>query len=496
MLFNSLKFAAFFFALIALYPIIPRKARVLYLLVASLIFYMSWNVKYVLLMIVSILITYVCGLLLESEIVTKQGTKKIIIAIGFMINLLILALFKYYNFFIENINKIFEILTVPVFVERFDVLLPVGISFYTFQALGYIIDVYRKEVKVEKNLIRYALFVSFFPQLVAGPIERSKNLLCQVQVLPDRKVFVYNDMVSGFILMLWGYFMKMVVADRAALLVNNVYTEYMQFGFFGLSIATFCFAVQIYCDFASYSMIATGAAKIFGFKLMENFNTPYFAYSVSDFWRRWHISLSTWFRDYLYIPLGGNRVSAFRNNINTIIVFVVSGLWHGASLHFVVWGSIWAFFMVISNITKPIRKKAVQIIGIKTDCFSYGLWQCLSTFSLTCFAWIFFRAISVKHALGIIKRMFAERDIWSFFDGAIYRLGLERQEINILFFSITVVFLVDLIRYKKNMTVDVFILKQNIIFQWVLTIAMVIYILIFGVYGFGFDPQQFIYFQF
>jgi D-alanyl-lipoteichoic acid acyltransferase DltB (MBOAT superfamily) len=423
-------------------------------------------------------------------------TRKYIIAAGFTINLLILILFKYYNFFIDKINLVLVTFSLPIISTKFNVMLPVGISFYTFQALGYIIDVYRGDVKVEKNFIKYALFVSFFPQLVAGPIERSKNLLSQIDDISQIKIYQYKNIISGSILMLWGYFMKMVVADRAATLVNTVYDSYWLYGFFGLTIATCFFALQIYCDFASYSTIATGAARILGFRLMENFNAPYLSRSVSEFWRRWHISLSTWFRDYLYIPLGGNRVSEERKNVNIAIVFTVSGLWHGASLHFITWGMIWALFMVLSNLTKELRKIVSVNIGIKLNCFSFRFGQCIFTFILTCFAWIFFRAQSIKDAFKIINRITKERDIWSFFNGAIYELGLSRQELNILFISMTVVLIVDLIRYKRNKTIDVFILEQNLWFQWTVIITMILFIFIFGIYGFGFNPQQFIYFQF
>jgi len=498
MLFNSLKFALFFFLVIGSYSFVPRKFRVVHLLFASLLFYMSWNVKYVLLMLTSIVITYVCGLLISIAKNDHSGirTKKCIVAVTFSINLLILILFKYFNFFIDKINSILTTFSLPVIGVQFNVLLPVGISFYTFQALGYIIDVYRGDVEAEKNFFKYALFVSFFPQLVAGPIERSKNLLSQIDRVSQIEIYRDRDVISGAILMLWGYFMKMAVADRAAILVNTVYDYYWLHGFFGLTIATCFFALQIYCDFASYSIIATGAARILGFTLMENFNAPYFARSVREFWQRWHISLSTWFRDYLYIPLGGNRVSAKQKHINTAIVFTVSGLWHGASLHFIAWGMIWGLFIISGNVTKKWRDMISAKIGIKQDCFSFHSGQCILTFILTCFAWIFFRAQSINDALIIVKRMATERDMWSFFNGTIYNLGLSRQELNILLISMVVVFLVDLIRFKKNKTIDVFILEQNLWFQWIVVIAMVLFIFVFGVYGFGFDPQQFIYFQF
>ena len=263
---------------------------------------------------------------------------KWVIAICLIVNLGILAVFKYANFAISSLNDILGILNVSVVLRRIDVLLPVGISFYTFQALSYIIDVYRQDVEVETNFFRYALFVSFFPQLVAGPIERSKNLLTQMQNIEKIRLWNAKRIASGAILMVWGFFLKMVIADRVSILVDTVFDNYHMYGSVELIIAIIGFTIQIYCDFGSYSLIAIGAAKVMGFELMENFNTPYFARSIRDFWGRWHISLSTWFRDYLYIPLGGNRRGKARRELNILIVFLVSGLWHGANWTFVIWG--------------------------------------------------------------------------------------------------------------------------------------------------------------
>lgn len=263
------------------------------------------------------------------------GWKKCGLGISITSNLMILFFFKYFDFVISNINSILYTLNIEIFEPAFDVILPVGISFYIFQAIGYIIDVYRGEIRAEKNFFKYALFVSFFPQLVAGPIERSKNLLHQIDV-PQK--FSFERMREGLLVMLWGYFLKIVIADRIAIFVDKVYGNYMLYEGIYLSVASILFAFQIYCDFAGYSIIAIGVAKILGFQLMENFNAPYLAQSVSDFWRRWHISLSSWFRDYVYIPLGGNRRGKGKRYVNLLVVFIISGLWHGANWNFVVWG--------------------------------------------------------------------------------------------------------------------------------------------------------------
>ena len=294
---------------------------------------MSWNAKYAVLILFSTLTTWIAGIAVEKA--EKAFSKKAALSVCLIVNLGILFAFKYLDFFISSVNSVLSSFGMQILNTKFSLLLPVGISFYTFQALGYIIDVYRGEIKAEKNPLRYALFVSFFPQLVAGPIERSKNLLQQVNGIEKIKVWNYDNISHGFITMMWGMFIKVVIADRVAVLVNTVFDSYYFFGTFSLAIAAVAFALQIYCDFMGYSTIAVGAARMMGFTLMENFNTPYFSKSIAEFWRRWHISLSTWFRDYVYIPLGGNRCSKARKYFNLLVTFTVSGLWHGAS---------WTFF--------------------------------------------------------------------------------------------------------------------------------------------------------
>lgn len=342
MLFNSYEFLIFFPIVTLIYFLIPHKARYIWLLIASYFFYMCWNAKYALILLFSTIVTYVAGLLISKANKIKDDKKrtkykKIFVALSFIINLSILFLFKYFDFAINNINNILGQLNIQLLNPKFDLILPVGISFYIFQALGYTIDVYRQDVKTEKNFLKYALFVSFFPQLVAGPIERSKNLLEQMY---EEHYFNAQRVKDGLLLMIWGGFQKIVIADRIAIVVDTIFNNFPQYGGMYIIIAAILFAFQIYCDFSGYSIIAVGAAKVMGFRLMENFNAPYFSMSVSEFWRRWHISLSTWFKDYLYIPLGGNRKGKIRKYINIMIVFLVSGLWHGASWNYIIWGGL------------------------------------------------------------------------------------------------------------------------------------------------------------
>ena len=324
MLFNSFNFLIFFPIVVFVYFVLPKKIRDIWLLVASYYFYMCWNAKYALLLLASTLITYFAGLLVEA---TKKRIwiKKLMVAISLMANLGILFAFKYFDFALSAIGKVLGNLGVVFEIPKWDILLPVGISFYIFQAVGYTIDVYREKISAEKNVLRYALFVSFFPQLVAGPIERSTNLLAQLRNVDKVKVWDTKRIQKGAVIMLYGYFMKMILADRIATFVDTVYDpmNYTQYQGFVVLIAAILFSVQIYCDFAGYTYIAIGAAKILGFSLMDNFNTPYLAVSIKDFWDRWHISLTTWFKDYLYFPLGGNKKGKCRKYLN---IFVVSNL--------------------------------------------------------------------------------------------------------------------------------------------------------------------------
>lgn len=500
MLFNSIDFLMFFPIVVLVYWVVPKKLRYIWLLVASYYFYMGWNAQYALLIAASTAITYLCGLGIEF-LGKKEGKtcaigRKCIVAAGFVSNLAILFFYKYFYFFLENLNIVLEHFERKPLTSSLEVLLPVGISFYTFQALGYIVDVYRGEIEAEKNPLKYALFVSFFPQLVAGPIERSKNLLEQIRDISQRKTFDYHRIVNGLMVMLYGYFLKMVIADRVSIVVDYVFSQYYNLGAFELIVAAVGFAIQIYCDFGSYSLIAIGAAQVMGFTLMENFNTPYFATSIKDFWRRWHISLSTWFRDYLYIPLGGNRYSRVRKYFNIMITFLVSGLWHGAEWTYVIWGGIHGLYQVIGDLLAPVKKKMNERFEVKTDCASYKLGQMIITFLLTTFAWIFFRADNLAQALLYIERIVTRFNPWILFNGGLYTIGLDRYEANILFVALAVLILADIVRYRKGQRIDVFLQEQNWWFRWAVAIFMIVMVVVYGKYGPEYDANQFIYFQF
>ena len=358
LLFNSGKYIVFLPVVVLMYYVLPVKAKKYWLLAASYYFYMCWNAKYALLMLASTLITWLSGLGLERVKAgayaprQRERLKKWIVALSFVSNLGILFFFKYFNFTVDLLQSVLSHLHIQLNMPTFDVILPVGISFYTFQALGYTMDVYRGEIPAERDFFSYALFVSFFPQLVAGPIERSGNLLGQLAV-PHK--FSFDNLREGLLIILWGFFLKLVIADRLALYIDTVYgARYLYPGAY-LALAAVLFAIQIYCDFYGYSTIAMGSAKLLGINLMENFKSPFLSTTVAEFWRNWHVSLTSWFKDYLYIPLGGSRKGKFRKQLNRMIVFLVSGLWHGASMSYVVWGGLNGVYQVIGELLMPLR---------------------------------------------------------------------------------------------------------------------------------------------
>jgi D-alanyl-lipoteichoic acid acyltransferase DltB (MBOAT superfamily) len=353
---------------------------------------MSWNIKYGFLIIFITLLSYVCGIFIEKT--TNKKVKKYIMLLGIVFSLILLFFFKYFNFLSESATNFLKIFSIQVNIPRLNVLLPVGISFYTFQTLSYVIDVYKGEITAERHFGKYAVFVSFFPQLVAGPIERSKNLLPEIK---KNHVFNYDNAVLGMKFIVWGFFKKMVIADNIAMYIDNVYNNTQNYTGFVLIFATVLFAFQIYCDFSGYSDIAIGVAKLFDIKLMANFKSPYFSVSIREFWSRWHISLSTWFRDYVYIPLGGNRVSATRKKVNLLLTFLISGLWHGANWTFIFWGGLHGTYQEVERELVNTRKlkNVIWIVNV------------LIIFIFVCFAWILFRSNTISDTGYILTHLFS-----------------------------------------------------------------------------------------
>jgi alginate O-acetyltransferase complex protein AlgI len=495
MLFNSFEFLVFFPIVVLLYFLLSYRFRWVLLLVASYTFYMFWRVDYAIILVISTLIDYLCSRMMDKYPLEESSKRKPWLWLSLVSNLGILFTFKYYNFFNTAAKDLAEVLDVAYAAPAFELLLPMGISFYTFQTMSYTIDVYYGHIKAERHLGIFALFVTFFPQLVAGPIERAGNLLDQLKQKHD---FNYQRATNGLKLMAWGLFKKVVIADRLAVMVNQVYNNPTEYEGIPLIIATVFFAFQIYCDFSGYSDIAIGSAQVMGFKLMENFRRPYFSKSIREFWSRWHISLSTWFRDYLYIPLGGNRVLKWRWYYNIFIVFLVSGLWHGANWTFIVWGALHGFYQVFGFMTAKRRDALVQLLRINRCESFYRIIQVVTTFGLVCLAWVFFRANSISDAWYITTHMFKglrESAVNIFSNTNMARLNFLYLKQPLAIFSLAVISISTLVfieLLQRHYSLRHKISTLPIYVRWPITYALFLAILLLGV----FESNQFIYFQF
>lgn len=484
MQFNSGGFLVFFPVTVFIYFLIPDRAKKIWLLLSSYFFYMCWNPKYALLLLFSTLVTYLVGLFIED----KGPGKKTFLISGILINISLLFYFKYINFFLDLLREGAAGLNIELNVPTVDVVLPVGISFFIFQALGYIIDVYRGDVKAERSFITYALFVSFFPQLVAGPIERSGHLIKQ---LKEPKKFTIDNAESGLRIMLWGYFLKLVIADRCAVIVDAVYADYSLYGPLELILATALFSIQIYCDFMGYSTIAKGAARVLGIDLMDNFHQPFFAVSVKDFWRRWHISLSTWFRDYLYIPLGGNRKGKLRSIINLLITFTVSGLWHGANLTFVLWGLLNGVLQVIEGIILSLLKKIKGYGNISWDKPGLRVILVIKNLVIIELGFVIFRAQTVSDAFMIFRNVFTMKPAELYAERTLFDYGLNRFHLYMLIAGIVVLFVISLLREMRKVRTDW--LKNG---REAVRVAICWVMMVMIVFSLDISGKEFIYFRF
>ncbi|MBR9698996.1 MBOAT family protein [Candidatus Woesearchaeota archaeon] len=479
MQFNSIHFLIFFPIIVLLYFNLKHKYRWILLLLGSYYFYMSWKPEYIILIMISTLIDYIAGLRMSSA--SKKAVKKAYLVLSLSVNLGLLFAFKYFNFFSEEARQFLAQFSFQFNPLTLQVLLPIGISFYTFQTLSYTIDVYRGKIRPERHLGIFAVYVSYFPQLVAGPIERAKNLLPQFY---EKHSFDYTRIVRGLQLMLWGFFKKIVIADNLALFVNHVYGDVGGFNGLQLILATVFFGFQIYCDFSGYSDIAIGAAQVMGFRLMDNFKRPYSAVSIRDFWKRWHISLTSWFKDYFYIPLGGNKVSVPRWYVNILLVFLVSGLWHGANWTFLVWGGLHGFFLVFALVTKGIRERFVQKTGLVKVPFVHHMVRVVVTFSLVTFGWIFFRAESISQAWYIVTHLFSD---WSLVG---ITLGQGVFDFWVAIFAIVFLEIVHLMQSHQGMRQ--FMSEKPAWMRWAVIYFIILAIILFGEFG----RHEFIYFQF
>lgn len=489
MTFNSVQFLIFLPIVILLYWVLPHRFRWMMLLVASYLFYMSWNPWLIFLIVFTTGVSYVSGLLME-----KFNGRKIKVACLVVTLICCLGTLFFFKYFVFGVNLVIGAINLfggNIAQFTFSLILPVGISFYTFQTLSYVIDVYRGKISAEHHFGYYALFVTYFPQLVAGPIERPENLIPQLRT--EQKINP-EDFATGLRIAAVGFFKKVVIADSVAVFVNAVYNNAAQASGITVLIATVLFAVQIYCDFSGYTDIAIGVARLMGIKLCDNFNRPYTAVSIKDFWRRWHISLTAWFTDYVYIPLGGNRCPLWRWMINVMAVFLLSGLWHGAALTFIVWGGIHGFYQIIGNLKNRALKKLENKTGRKIvyDNSAVTLYKRIVTFLLVCFAWIFFRGNSLTDCGVLLTKLFTD---WSGATQSLRAIGLNTGKIiEICLMVLSLAMLHYLINYnnKKPLMLGDTAVSRKITYAYLILAVAVAWISLStsGV------ASEFIYFQF
>jgi alginate O-acetyltransferase complex protein AlgI len=493
MLFNSFQFLIFFPVVVALYFATPPRYRWLLLLIASYYFYMCWRASYALLLAAGTVVDYFAGVMMGRT--PDRGKRRKYLLLSLLSNLGMLFTFKYFNFFMDSGRGLCDWLHWQCDLPTLRLLLPVGISFYTFQTLAYSIDVYRGRCPPERHFGRFAVYLAFWPQLVAGPIERPSHLLPQFR---ETYHFDYDRVTNGLKLMLWGFFKKVVIADNISGSVNAVYNNCTAHDGPALMLATVLFAYQIYCDFSGYSDIAVGAARVMGYDLMSNFRQPYQARSVGDFWRRWHISLSSWFRDYLYIPMGGNRVPLPRWYFNLFFTFLVSGLWHGANWTFVIWGALHGTYLLVGLVTERLRARVTAALRLDRVPRLHALLQQAVTFALVCFAWIFFRANSLSDAVYVVTHLFSgfgklglhpPNVAWLEAQCTALALGPKRA-----LTIVAMLALLELVQYvQARCSVRELLARQPIWVRWPAYYSLIVIIALFGAFNRG---QQFIYFQF
>ena len=467
--FLSLTFAVFFIISVICYYAVPKKLRWGVLLLSSIIFYV-WSVPYLIgYLLFSAVTTYFYGTWTEKH--KEHG--KVLLALVILANLAVLLTVKF----------------APV--AGISILAPMGISFYTLQVIAYCVDVYKGKAEAQSNFFKYLLFVSFFPQILQGPIPRYNQLKEQ---LFEGHTFDYKTVKFGFQLILWGMFLKMVIADRAAIFVNAVFPEYHLYEGTVLAVAAVLYSIQLYTDFLGCVCIAMGAAEVYGIKLQTNFERPYMAVSIKDFWRRWHISLSSWLRDYVYISLGGKRKGKLRRYINLMLTFLVSGIWHGSGLQYIFWGLMQGGYQVAGEILQPVRKKVRNVLKIDENSGFYVLWQRACTFVLITSSWVIFRSANLRAGLSMLKRIVTDITPWVLFDGTLYEFGIEARSFMALILCIVLVMVIEHFQEKGN--IREMLSQQHIIVRWSIYIGAIALVAVLGVYGPGYSATQFLYGQF
>lgn len=487
MQFCSIYFLIFLAVVALVHYILPQKLRPYWLLLANFAFYASYKVECLIIIIAGIAISYLAGRLIWKN----PGNGKKILAATVVILVSSLAYFKYTSLLGSTIRNIQELASGTSDFRLESILIPIGISYYLLQMIGYVADVYHKRIDAGNvSIVSYALFVSFFPTIVSGPIERAGNMIPQYENLSG---FDEDNIRRGLLQIIWGFFLKMIIADRLGVVISTVNADPAAYSGSVVFVSLLMYALQIYTDFGGYSNIAIGSARILGIKVMDNFNSPFMATSVGELWRRWHISLSTWFRDYVYIPLGGNRKGKARKYINLLITFLISGMWHGAAWTYAVWGLINGVFQVIGMVLMPVRNKLVAMFHIDREAFSHRVLKTIITFLLFSFAIIFFRDTFAQSIL-ILKNMWKFTP-WVFTDGTFYSLGLDRPNFNLMLIGLLVMVVADIFKYR-GYDIPQIISKQSLWIRWVIYIGALVLISVCGVWGHGYDATSFIYVQF
>ena len=491
--FTSIEYLVFFLAVVLVFYLVSPRRRFLWLLFASYLFYASWSKKYALLLLAVTVISWFMGENLRRMRKTGVSVKRrLVLFAGILV--LILSVWKYAGFFQRNVRRILLLAGREPSWNVRELLLPLGLSFYMFKAISYVADCGRGTETKKRNFWDYALYLAFFPEVVQGPIDRARSLIGQFEEKKRGRWLPDPDLVwSGLVQVLWGLFLKLVIADRIALLVNTVFDRFYVYGTVELAAGALGYALQIYCDFAGYSSIAAGCAAVLGIRLCRNFFVPYFALSVRDFWRRWHISLSEWFRDYVYIPLGGSRVFGLKRYRNILVTMMISGLWHGSGWSFVIWGGLHGLYQIAESILGVPLKRFQEKTAAKTGSFSYRLGCGILTFLAVDIAWIFFRAGSAGNALRYLYGMVTRFRPYAFYDGSLLLLGLDAAQWAILLAAVLVLILADQAQNRTGKRLDELLADECLWFRWAVLIFLCTSVWVFGMYGPGFAGSTFIY---
>lgn len=480
----SIYFALFVLMLVIIYYLIPKKARGILLLYASILFYLSFDIKYILFLLFTALSTFFCAKAIE-----KKKHRKTILFLCVSSNVLIWFVIKVLPWTLNIMTSLLSYAGFEFGEIYLSLIIPIGISYYTLQAIGYLVDVYKNKIHAEKSFWKYLLFLSYFPAIVQGPISRYNQLMPE---LLNSKKYSFDTMRNGLILILFGLVKKMVIADRIGIFVNYCFNSSADLTGMILYLGALCYSIQLYMDFSGCVNICRGVSKLFGIELIHNFNRPYLAKSIKDFWNRWHMSLSSWLKDYIYIPLGGNRKGTLRKAINILITFLISGIWHGAGFSFLFWGFLHAFYQIIGNALLKFRTKFKKLIGLKENSLSDNIYKMIITFNLVTFAWIFFRANSFLNGLEYIKNMFSSLSIWTLFDGSLYTHGVSQNYFILLFIHLAIILLIEH-KFSKQENVINGIKDLHVIIRWFIYLILIFDVVLFGVYGSGYTLNSFMY---